>query len=72
MAYEAHLSVHVFLRQHERDLPKMSRLVRKVLYNTPSSAPSERACSLAGHVAGHVLITKDLFKAWIGKQHPNS
>ena len=50
MSFDANLSVHEFWRQHERDLPKLALLARRVLCITPSSAPSERAFSLAGHV----------------------
>ena len=50
LAYDPNLSVLDFWRHHERDLLKLARLARNILCITPSSAPSERAFSLAGHV----------------------
>ena len=50
LACDPNLSVLDFWRHHVRDLPKLARLARNILCFTPSSTPSERAFSLAGHV----------------------
>ena len=48
--YDNSLSIAEFWRQKEAELPKLARYARQVIAITPSSAPSERAFSLAGYV----------------------
>lgn len=54
------LTILEFWKKNANNLPILSRLARKILSITPTSAPSERVFSLAGHI---VSSRRTLLKA---------